>query len=580
MRIRMIKSHWRYRSFGALLILLLASLCANAQSSPQPATAKVGSKSGIITGRVVNENGEPYVNIDVLVRPDTPEGVPVSHAATNREGVFKVSGLENGSYTVSAALPAYIPKIPETGPVVYKAGDLVTLVLMKGGVVTGTVTNAKGDPIVVIGVRVWMVSDESGRDYSYTGRYYESSTDDRGVYRVYGLPTGTYVVSADGHADNRSFTFRISVNAFAKDLPTFAPSSNREDADNVSVRIGEESSNVNIRYRGERGSTISGVVDGLGDDKRSFNVTLTSIVEGGPRWYNQSQEAGEFVFEAVPDGDYHLAATAHGNDRIRKQSESMLLHVRDADIEGLQLPVFPLGSINGRVALQALNPPPPECTDTRQPQFSEMSVIAWHRVIEAGKKKPQFVLRAGGVTPDAQGKLAIKDLATSEYYFAVQFSGQQWFLQSIAFAPPESKPADVTRTWTTVKPGDQLSDLTFMLAQGGALVRGEISLAEGQKLPEKLVAFLVPAERERADEVLRYFAAPVNSDGRFWVQNVAPGRYWMVAQPATGDTRSEVNKVRLPDGAELRSSLRHAAEEAKTEIEVKPCQDLTFRLPL
>jgi hypothetical protein len=579
----MIKSRWRHRIGGVLLILLLASLCATAQRTSQPASAKVDSKTGAITGRIVNENGQPHVNVDVWVRPVTSEGLPVTHTTTDRDGVFKLSGLERGSYYVSAALPAHIPKSPDAGPIVFKAGDLVILVLMKGGVVTGTVTDTKGDPVVGIGVRVRMVSDESGRKYSDSGRYYENMTDDRGVYRVYGVPTGTYVVSADGSVEDRS-SLRIYVNGFAKDLPTYAPSSNREGADEISVRIGEEVSNVNIRYRGERGSTISGIVNGLPDDNRGINVALTSIVEGGPRWYNQSQGASrEFTFEGIPDGDYHLAATGYWSDRTRRQTESIFLNVRGADIEGLELTAAPLASINGRVVLEPLKAPPPECTEKRQPQFSETSITAWHRITEGSGKKPQFVWRAGGpVTPNAEGNLTFSDVAGSEYYFAVRFSAQQWFLQSIAFAPPtpNGKSIDATRTWTTVKPGDQLSGLTFTLAQGAGLIRGEISLAEGQTLPEKTVAFLVPAEPERADEVLRYFAAPVYSDGRFWLNNVAPGRYWMLAQRGTDDTRYEVSKVRLPDGSEIRSSLRHAAEKAKTEIEIKPCQEVTFRLPL
>jgi hypothetical protein len=186
------------------------------------------------------------------------------------------------------------------------------------------------------------------------------------------------------------------------------------------------------------------------------------------------------------------------------------------------------------------------------------------------------------MTPNAQGNVTFSDVPASEYYFSVRFSAQQWFLQSIAFAPlaPNGKSIDATRTWTTIKPGDQLSGLTFTLAQGAGLIRGEISLAEGQTLPEKTVAFLVPAEPERADEVLRYDAVPVNSEGRFWLYSVAPGRYWMLAQHGTDDTRSGMSQLRLPDGSETRSSLRHAAEKAKTGIEVKPCQDVTFRLPL
>jgi Carboxypeptidase regulatory-like domain len=578
----MIKSHWRHRIGGVLLVLLLTSLCATAQRGSQPATVKVESKTGTITGRVVNENGQPHVNVEVRVRPDTPEGLPVTNTTTNRDGVFKLSGLERGSYYVSVTVPAHIPKSLDAGPVVFKAGDPVTLVLMKGGVVTGTVTDTKGDPVVGIGVRVSMVSDESGRRYGDAGRYYENMTDDRGVYRVYGLPTGTYVVSTDGSVEDRS-SLRIYVNGFAKDLPTYAPSSNRAGADEVSVRIGEEVSDVNIRYRGERGSTISGIVNGLPDDDRGISVALSSIGEGGPRFHNQSPRPGrDFIFEGIPDGDYHLAATGYVSDRTRKQSESVFLKVRGADIEGLELTVAALAAIKGRVVLEPLKAPPPECADKRQPQFSEISVSAWHRVTEGAKKKPQFVWRAGGrVTPNAEGNLTFSDVAASEYYFAMQFSAQQWFLQSIAFASPapNGEPIDVTRTWTTVKPGDQLSGLTFTLAQGAGSINGEISLAEGQTLPEKTFAFLVPAEPERADDVLRYVAVPVNSDGRFWLK-VAPGRYWMLAQHGTDDTRYEVSKVRLPDGSEIRSSLRHAAEKAKTEIEIKPCQEVNFRLPL
>jgi hypothetical protein len=175
----------------------------------------------------------------------------------------------------------------------------------------------------------------------------------------------------------------------------------------------------------------------------------------------------------------------------------------------------------------------------------------------------------------------LSDLAAGEYYFAMRFSTHQWFLQSITFASstPGGIPIDATGTWTNVKPGDQLSGLTFTLAQGAGLVSGQISVAEGQALPEKLVAFLVPVELEKAREVLRYYAVPVNSEGRFWV-SVAPGRYWILAQAGSDDTRHEVSKLRLPDGAETRSSLRYAAEATKTEIEVKPCQEITFKLPL
>lgn len=569
------------RSAGALLILLVASIVATAQPLPRtrqtPASAKVETKTGNISGRVVNENGQPLPNANVYIRPATPEGLPVTLTTTNREGVFKVSGVERGSYVVSAAMPAYIPRPPEPGPTPQTTGDTVTLVLLKGGVITGTVTNSKGDPLVAIGIRVEMVVDEQGRRTPAIA--YEGVTDDQGVYRVYGLPTGKYVVAADG-APNYSAT---GVNAFALDTRTYAPSSSREAADEISVRVGEETSSVDIRYRGERGNTISGTVKGARTVDRG-SVSLTSLAENGPRWSVYFQDpSGEFAFEGVPDGDYHLDATAYWNDRENGPSESVVLNVRGADIEGIELTAAASASISGTVVLKQLKEPAPDCTDKRQPQFSETNVTAWHRVIQDGKKKPQFVRRAPrSESPNSQGNLTLQGLAASEYYFGVRLPGPQWYLQSIAFVPstPGGKPTDVTRTWTTVKPGDRLTGLTFTLAQGAALLRGQITLAEGQTIPDKLSVYLVPAEAAQAEEPLRYFAAPVSSAGYFWLSNVVPGRYWILAQSGIADTRQEVSKIRLPDAAEQRSSLRYAAEQQKTAIELKPCQDLTFRLPL
>jgi len=571
----------RYRSTGVLLVLLFTSVCATAQLQPLPrtptrsASTTVETKTGEISGRVVNESGQPLANVTVYVRPAPGDRPPVTTKTTNREGVFKVSGVEKGSYLVEASMPGYIPKPREAGPPARSTADTVTLVLLKGGVITGTVTNSKNDPVVAIGIRVEMVVDEAGRK---APGIYESVTDDRGVYRVYGLPSGTYVVAADG-ASNYSAT---GVNAFAKDMPTYAPSSNREAADEISVRVGEETSNVDIRYRAERGSTISGIVRGSRMGDRGFSVTLTSLAPNGRRWDTPFQDPnGEFAFEGIPDGDYHIVATAYWNERDRGTSESMVLSVRGADVQGIELTAVALASISGSVVLKTLKEPVAECNDKRQPQSWETSVTAWHRVTQNGKKKSHFVWRArGSESPNAQGGLTFRDLAASEYFFGVRLPGQQWYLQAIAFVPPSGNAIDATRDWTTVKPGDQLSGLTFTIAQGGARIRGEITLAEGQALPDKLTVYLVPAEAAQAENALRYFASPVGTAGNFWLDTVAPGRYWMLAQPGNDDTRQDLSKLRLPDAADTRASLRHAAEQKKTEIELKPCQDLTFRLPL
>ncbi|HJU91814.1 MAG TPA: hypothetical protein VJ656_02675, partial [Pyrinomonadaceae bacterium] len=154
---------------------------------------------------------------------------------------------------------------------------------------------------------------------------------------------------------------------------------------------------------------------------------------------------------------------------------------------------------------------------------------------------------------------------------------------SIAFASSKTpaKPTDATRTWTNIKPGDRLSGLTVKLAQGAASLRGQIALGEDETLPDGLFMYLIPAEREKADDVLRYFTAPVTPDGKMALNNVAPGRYWILAQPAVRESSSQLTQIRMPDATEMRARLRKNAEAKKTEIEFKPCQSVVdFRLKL
>jgi hypothetical protein len=131
-----------------------------------------------------------------------------------------------------------------------------------------------------------------------------------------------------------------------------------------------------------------------------------------------------------------------------------------------------------------------------------------------------------------------------------------------------------------VKAGDRLSGLIITLAEGAASFRGQIKLAEGQKLPPKSFVYLVPSENEKADDVLRFFASLVAADGSFALNNLPPGRYWAIAKAAGENESNVLSRLRLPDEGEARARLRREAEVAKTETELKPCQNIIdYSLP-
>ena len=122
--------------------------------------------------------------------------------------------------------------------------------------------------------------------------------------------------------------------------------------------------------------------------------------------------------------------------------------------------------------------------------------------------------------------------------------------------------------------------MTVTLAGGAASIRGTVATTASEKVSTKLYVHLVPAEKENVEDVLRFFAGEVNSDGTFALNNLAPGRYWVVARVAAENEAFVVAKLRSPDEAETRAQRRRSAEAAKTEIELKPCQNLAdYSLP-
>jgi hypothetical protein len=564
---------------------LFASMSAHPVLAQQLSEGRTEeARSDAISGRVVNESGQPIANATVLVRAFNSQGQG-NVTTTDNDGNFRVSSLEPMAYLVSASMPAYTatPRVPTNNqPTYYRVGDSVKLELIKGGVVTGTVTTSAGEPVVGVRVHASMIRDGNGQPPRYGAQPRQRITDDRGVYRIYGLPAGTYVVAAGGIGTFWSSNFS---NAYETDTATYAPSSPRNTAREVTVRASEEASNVDIRYRGEPGFMISGsLIDPRSSAESSgFTITLTSIntgtVQENVATYQPPNTRG-FALYGVADGDYLITAQSYfgGEGAV---SESRRIKVRGADQTGIELIAKPLGSIAGRVALVASKAL--ECNGKRRPLFGETVVTPWHNDKES-KDQPLFLWAVGGPSaPKQDGAFTLRNLAPGQYRLNTRFFAKYWYLRSITLpapitpqgkAAPADRLLDATQNWITVKLGDRVSGLVITLAEGAASLHGQVKTSDGHQRAPQPSVFLVPSEREDAQDVLRFFVAPA-TDGTFAINNLPPGRYWAIAQSTPESEPDLQTKLRLPDQAEARAKLRQEAEAAKTSIELKPCQNVT-----
>jgi Carboxypeptidase regulatory-like domain len=593
------KSNYLTRILGtskyALTVgVLLFSVSASAQS-PDTTEETTSVAPSAITGRVIAQSGQPIANATVRVlrlnSSNPPRPVPAGS-----DGSFKISGLEPGVFLVTASAPSFVPAPADTDTettALYRIGDVVTLSMVKGGVINGTVTGSDGQPVVAVRVRALMIRDSNGNAVRRPLTS-ERLTDDRGIYRLYGLAPGTYVVSAGG--TNASgigagfggrgggpFFGGSPAAIYDRDAPTFAPSSTRDTATELNVSAGQELNDVNIRYRAEPGHAISGIVKTsipAGNGFARPSVTLARANHEGEVLTSGGARGSAFEFYGIADGEYILSAQSSSGPGDAEISRPQKVIVNGANVSGVVLATSPLGRISGRVILEPSADP--VCKDKRQPRLEEILVSTKRRdKPESNGLLPPF--SSSTASPGKNGEFFLNKLVDGQYPLDVRFSGKYWYLRAVTGPPAPGKKTvrvglqqpgqstDLVRAGVTLKPGAHFTGVSVVLTAGAASLRGLANFAEDEKLPHAL--YLVPAEKDQADNLLRYFGVRVSGDGQFSFSNLPPGSYWVVGRTLVESETPAI--LRLTEGSQLRSLLRREGEAIKKQIELKACQNIT-----
>lgn len=573
----------RHRISYAVIVLSLFAVAADCFAQPSGG-AKTATTGGTITGRVVDSAGEPLAGASITAGRVL---INASRQTTSSDskGEFKLNGLEAGIYSVFASLPGYVTILRSTdAPNFYSPGDSVTFTMSKGGVITGTVVGRDG-PLVGVGVFASRVRDADGKKLQtgFPGGF-ERRTDDRGVFRMYGLMPGAYILMA-----TRPRLGTVMPSAYDLDVPTFYPSGTRDTAVEILVHEGDEIT-ADIQYRGEAGHAISGKLSGvIAEDPNRFGpspqILLIDVRDRTPIASGSTvlNDSSVFTLYGVPDGEYELSAWhSTGVPNEMNRSPLQRVSVRGADVTGLNLKLEPLASIAGRLVFE--NDSKASCGKKKESAAPETIVYA--RMVVPAKKteskadQPQILPGPGPYSTvavaDAKGSFTARSLAPGDYLIDPRLPATGWYISAVTRGPVQTRTTSVNRLTTTreditLRIGEHLTGVTVTIAEGGAMLRGRVRAENSEGLP-RLRVYLVPAEAGAAGNPYRFYETAAEGDGAFTVDNIAPGNYFIVAQRPE-ETAIGVTKLVRQDEA-LRTTILKDADALKKFVSLKPCEQL------
>jgi len=289
------------------IVALLLIVAAAASASAQTPTSR-------LVGRVLDAGtGEPVDGVRILLFPGPGtvlQGV-LPRVMTNGGGMFGISGVRPGRWRVQADKPGYVTfGLVYTGQMtVDVSGDTVTVPdirLDRGGVITGRVSDAKGNGM--IGVMVQVIPQIPGPDGSIQPLLYPlfADTNDHGEFRLAGLPAVRYLVVAQLSPTMGPLSARPPQAAVTY-VPTYYPGfSDKALASPVSVVRGATTNGIDFTLLAVATRQVSGiVVDPQGRPVKGALVRLTGFgVSMALLQSTPTANDGTFRIVNVPDGKY------------------------------------------------------------------------------------------------------------------------------------------------------------------------------------------------------------------------------------------------------------------------------------
>jgi hypothetical protein len=528
--------------FSVLSILLLVAVNQSSAQTPQsddrPRTASIGGR--------VTVGGAAAPNALVTVAEADPQswgawfGVEASQRApievrTDRDGRYRVAGLADGSYVIRALSKAYVLSKSSFGFDAFRtvtldeseSRDDIDIALVRGGMITGRVIDSEGRPVIGAVARLFSV-DEKGmpaEEFDSHNGYNEwmFQTDDRGVYRIYGLAAGRYIIGAGGEWASGIVRRKTS--------ETFYPdATDRNQAKIIEVKEGAEVVDIDIRLGdGKDAFDAAGrVVDA--DTGRPLPRISVLCMEahdkknGGSRYGRPAttDDEGRFRCADLTPGQYELSLWERIGISREYYSEKISFDVADSDLSGLEVKAIRGATISGVVVIEGVSDPAVKAKLQRMSVGVRVASFRESAGDSGAYEVPARVMAR--IAIDGGFRLTGAPPGMASFYM----EGDQ---DAFSIRRIERDGAEI-RSAFEIGRGEQITAVRIVVAQANETIRGQVETA-GVNLPAgcQLHIWATPIKTIAGDEGMTAFqpngsrSVVADEKGRFVIERLIPGEY-------------------------------------------------------
>jgi len=505
------------------LCLLLVGVSALAGQESNPAQKSISNSSDLcsVDGVVVKSTtGEGIKRATVQLNP-LSGGQQSYSTITENNGRFVLRDIAPGRYAIYASGNGYVEQAADNA----KAGSQTRILnlspgqntsglafrLVPPGVITGTVYDEDGEPVMSAQVRAMRVSGSGA--HRPMGESSSEQTNDLGEYRIWGLQRGKYLVTATYQPSE----FSPAQSTDQVYLPTFHPSTaDASQATVVEVAPGSETSGVDIDLRQAHAVAVRGrlMVDVPLKTVRGIVVSLMPRSAEGNYAFSHygnyggsvQDDSGNFEIHGVPPGPYDVVA--FWNDGRRQLGAKVPIEVSSANLEDVTVLLASPVTLAGRFRVEGGN----------QFDFTRLGLVLQSTDNTTGSNGAK-------IRPD--GTFVIPDVFDGNYRVRVFGFPEEYYVKSA-----QQGRTEVLFSGLTVSRSQPPSPLEITLSPDGGRLDGAV-LREQNPVGAALVV-LVPDPPYRNQDAM-YSMKAADGLGRFSLLGLPPGDFKLFAwEPVPG----------------------------------------------